>query len=669
MRKIFVLFLTYVLVFTQLPLCFGEGAESTEEVCAAAAEVGYVEGEVIASFEAGAALEDVCAQLEACGAVDVQASIESGALSQEALDEGGAICLELAAGACVEEAEAALDECAAVEASQPNYIYTLCDLEDSAVWQSPIVNTPGQSSGSAGTGNSSSGSSTATTYSGTLNDPIAQTTTAPSSSTSTAKTAWQLECVNALEAWNTVTCSGSVTVAVLDTGCLMTHEDLSANVLSSYAYDVVSGRTLTGDISGHGTHVAGVVAATANNSLGTAGCSYNAQVLPVNIFYTYQGQVMADTSTLIAGYKYVLNLAKRNSGLNIRVINLSLGSETTEEDEALTKLIDQAFEAGIVTVCAAGNSASTSYCFPADYGACVSVTALSVDGSSPASWSNYNVYKDLCAPGECITSTYATSKTTYANMSGTSQACPVVSAAFALLFAYDSSLTVAQAKAILYSSADADGLEVSSKKAGLYGAGVVDYAAALELAGSIEAEALDALVEELGTNVTETVPSPSTEATALAKGSYVIAGKGATKAVYKVVGNKKLMYVRCAKGSKSLSNLKSVKSVTTVRVASTVKIEGVTYKVVRVKAKAFKNMTSLKRLTIGKNVRKIGAQAFKGCTSLTKITLKTKLLRRAGVRNCLKNSSVLVVRVPASKLAYYTVILSKLNSGKEVTVK
>ena len=293
-------------------------------------------------------------------------------------------------------------------------------------------------------------------------------------------------------AWNLVHADNTVTVATLDTGVDFDHADLEDNLLMDYAWDAYNSKPLSASVSngdriGHGTMVAGIISARANNGIGLAGASFNATILPVKVFND-TGAPEATTASVLSGYKYVVDLATSKTVSNLRVINASFGSYNTYsssgyclKDEALRKAIVSAKNAGIVTVCSGGNGKDgkprTDNIYPADFDECVAVTALNTDNTN-CYWSDYNKKKNISAPGLLITTTDATGG--YSKASGTSMAAPIVSGVFALLFAAEPVATVDDACNAVYatatpiSDAENDRTDISGSH------GAIDASAAVE---------------------------------------------------------------------------------------------------------------------------------------------------------------------------------------------
>ena len=348
----------------------------------------------------------------------------------------GYVALDLAAGVSVAEAERRIVEEDVVAGAQPNYIYHLL----------------GDALGPTSSGASRSIVSAVVSQAVAIND-------------ARANQQWALDAVHAREAWENVTVDKAVTVAVVDNGCLTTHEDLKNNIVAQY--DAVMKRPFVDATNGgHGTHVCGVVAAEANNALGVAGVSYNAGLLPISVFIGKS----ASTKYLLDAYSYI----EKNAGkLNIRVVNMSLGAPVEgvsageinlgDEDWALVEAVDDAYRAGILTVCASGNAVGTTFegttydgaylNYPSDWlGNAIGVIATQKDGSR-AGFSNYNMAgqrtKKLSAPGVGICSTYSTSRRSYLEDSGTSMASPYVAGVAALVFAVNPGLTPGEVTDIL----------------------------------------------------------------------------------------------------------------------------------------------------------------------------------------------------------------------------
>ncbi|MBM3266809.1 MAG: S8 family serine peptidase [Candidatus Sericytochromatia bacterium] len=238
-------------------------------------------------------------------------------------------------------------------------------------------------------------------------------------------------------AWDTYRGKG-VRVAVIDTGVDFDHPDLKGNLLTGANF--LEGKGLPADDFGHGTHVAGIIAAVANNGKGIAGVAPEAQILPIRVLGVDGG----NTAGLIQGLAFAI----RNGA---KVVNLSLGSAQTSEIEA--RQMAQAIANDVVVVAAAGNEALAGN--PLEYPAAIS-GVISVAATRPATddvevrfwehapFSNYNPFVTVAAPGVDILSTiprryFATTGNpdddgnAYAYASGTSMSAPVVSGLVALM--------------------------------------------------------------------------------------------------------------------------------------------------------------------------------------------------------------------------------------------
>jgi type VII secretion-associated serine protease mycosin len=249
---------------------------------------------------------------------------------------------------------------------------------------------------------------------------------------------WGIFAIGADRVWATTTGIG-VIVAVVDSGS-GPHPDLAENLLpgSSFFGLVESQDGSDIDASGHGTHVAGIIASAANNGIGGSGVAPNAKLLPIKVL-DQAGQ--GDARDVAAGVRYAADNGAK-------VINLSLGGAT--ESSSLTQAITYANDKGALVVAAAGNGgANDKPKWPASLDLTLAVTA--VDQSNGAtSFDQRGEYIDIAAPGTGIVSTV---KGDYGASSGTSMAAGFVAGAAALLFAAEPRATNTQVRDILLRTA------------------------------------------------------------------------------------------------------------------------------------------------------------------------------------------------------------------------
>lgn len=248
---------------------------------------------------------------------------------------------------------------------------------------------------------------------------------------------WGLSKIEADWAWNTTVGSHSILVAVVDTGIDWHHPDLAANYVA-LGYDWVNNDPYPMDDNGHGTHCAGVIAATINNSIGIAGLA--------------QVRIMAEKALDASGIGSSSELAKAivhavNQGAN--VISCSWGSSA--ESTVLHEAVTYAHEHGVLVVAAAGNAATNVKHYPAAYDEVVAVAATD-ELDNPASFTDYGDWVKVAAPGVNIYSTVLGG--TYAYMSGTSMATPFVSGVAALIWSRFPNMTRDQVWAQVQYTAD-----------------------------------------------------------------------------------------------------------------------------------------------------------------------------------------------------------------------
>ncbi len=485
-----------------------------------------------------------------------------------------------------------------VTSAQPNYIYRLTDAATSSSDQDAA----GQDVSDEGDADISSTAASAKTAQGTQTASVDDRFAAAQYYLDGDNSDTKLKGANVRAAWDLVKTNQSVTVAVLDTGLQLTHEDLSDNVDTVHMATVdSSGKVVVGSIDddqGHGTHVAGILAASANNGVGVAGSSYNATVLPICVFED------GNTTTLqcINALEYLDGLVESGQLANLHVLNMSLGGYAEENEDTMfyDAIAHLRNEHDVVAVCAGGNGDKrgnpiTDPCWPSDWDVCVSVTSLDAYGRD-SSWSDYNENKDISAPGEkilsAITDDYAQElvrehskslcvkdkNASYGYMEGTSMAAPLVSGIFALMWATYPSLSADAAVAIVKSTA-AD--VIPSKSSVIWfpigdrvvngSAGRIDAAAAVAAVQELAAANGDtAISDPQPVQVTSTTPDAVSNLKVKARAKRRLAiswttalGVAGYQVRYKVKGTsswKSKSIASALAGSATLSSLKSGKS-------------------------------------------------------------------------------------------------------------
>ena len=284
---------------------------------------------------------------------------------------------------------------------------------------------------------------------------------------------WGLDRVGAPTAWAAGITGAGITVAVLDTGVDYLHPDIDANIWTNTREVAVNGidddrngfiDDIRGwdfayndndpsDLNGHGTHVAGTIAAE-NNGFGQTGVAYNAKIMPV--------KVLSDTgsgsfSNVARGIRYAAD-----NGAD--VINLSLGGSTGSFE--LLEAVRYANARGAVLVMSSGNSRGATPGFPAAYAAEAGLAVGAVDSNGTfASFPNQagSVEIDyVTAPGVNVYS--LSPNNAYRSLSGTSMAAPHVAGVAALLLSYRPELTPVQLESLLISTTkpSADALATTS---------------------------------------------------------------------------------------------------------------------------------------------------------------------------------------------------------------
>ena len=225
---------------------------------------------------------------------------------------------------------------------------------------------------------------------------------------------WGIDRVDAELVWPSGNVADPIKVGIIDTGIDISHPDLKDNLKGGV--NTINAWKSWNDDNGHGTHVAGIVAAI-NNTIGVVGAAPAADLYAVKVLDRNGSGYLSD---VIEG----LDWAIKNK---MQVVNMSLG--TSADIQSFREAVQRVNAAGIVQVAAAGNSAG-AVIYPAVYPQVIAVSATD-NTNTLASWSSRGPEVDLSAPGVSIYSTYKGS--TYATLSGTSMASPHVAGAAALV--------------------------------------------------------------------------------------------------------------------------------------------------------------------------------------------------------------------------------------------
>ena len=225
---------------------------------------------------------------------------------------------------------------------------------------------------------------------------------------------WAIPKIMVPEAWQITSGDASIVIAVLDTGIDREHEDLAGKIIAEVNF---TDSPTTNDVYGHGTHVAGIIAA-ANNSLGVVGLAHNCSLMNVKVA---DDKGRCDTSVIVKGIRWAV---KHDAD----IINMSLFATKPSLD--LEEAVDYAWSQGVVVVGAAGNFMGDKPVYPAYFSNCIGVAATDVN-DNVVSWSSRGDWVDVGAPGLAIYSTLPGNVYNY--KSGTSMATAHVSGVAGLL--------------------------------------------------------------------------------------------------------------------------------------------------------------------------------------------------------------------------------------------
>lgn len=304
--------------------------------------------------------------------------------------------------------------------------------------------------------------------------------------------------INTTEAWNTTMGSEEIIVAVTDNEFQIDHEDLKTawwtnkNEIpdngidddgNGYIDDVYGWDFIEGDNdvdskteSTHGTHVAGIIAASANNELGGVGIAPGVKVMPLR---WYGDGGTWTTAVILETYSYAMNMGAK-------IINTSYNIDGLVNDEAYLDMIKTLTKEGILVFNSAGNSSTKN---PPRQAIEELILVCSVKSKSSwrankkSSFSNYGTGIDICAPGDPIyapvQNNYGENQNRYGELQGTSMASPAAAAVAALIWSAHPNYSANEVREKLLKTAD----DLDSRNfwyRGMLGAGTVNAAKAVK---------------------------------------------------------------------------------------------------------------------------------------------------------------------------------------------
>ncbi len=284
---------------------------------------------------------------------------------------------------------------------------------------------------------------------------------------------WHLPKVNLPAAWDHFRGGTAVTIAITDTGVRLDHEDLASRLVSGA--NSATGTVVTqanggavNDINGHGTHCAGIAGAAGNNALGVSGANWNINIMPVRVTNSTGGS--SSITALTAGARWAADNGAR-------VVSTSYSGVDSAAVGTTGTYIKNTRNG--VYCWAAGNDNVARVTDHVD----VTVVGASTQTDTKASFSAFGVPLDVFAPGVNIVSTYNSSATSYATLSGTSMACPFAAGVAALITGSNPTLTAQEVETILYTTCfDLTAAPGGPGNDGYWGWGRIDAYAALRLA-------------------------------------------------------------------------------------------------------------------------------------------------------------------------------------------
>lgn len=280
---------------------------------------------------------------------------------------------------------------------------------------------------------------------------------------------WDLTNIDVFNGWTITNGYTNIIIGIVDSGIDYYNPDLTNclyfdKVDKTYGYTSYPALTNGGyDDFGHGTHVAGTIAAQVNNGIGVAGIAPNVKLMSFKFLDAAGYGTDSDFATLV---DKIISL--RNRGVNIKVLNNSWGGEGY--DPFLEYLFKTLEDNGVLSIVAAGNSSANIDDSPFSPGSLPIDSMITVDASDTqnnrAGFSNYGLTRThISAPGTAIVSTMLTngplsSTAGYGSMNGTSMACPHVVALAGLVLSVNPNLKPIEVKSIILNKLSYDPLSI-----------------------------------------------------------------------------------------------------------------------------------------------------------------------------------------------------------------
>lgn len=238
---------------------------------------------------------------------------------------------------------------------------------------------------------------------------------------------WALKAMAVPYAWDKVTGSRSVTIAIIDTGVQANHPDLTGNI--GQGYNFYRGDRDVTDYNGHGTHIAGTIGAVTNNGRGISGINWRVNIMPLKVSDDSGGGDLGLSEIIDALYYAADN------GADIVNMSFQIGGKNVESDyhfSFMEEAIDYAYSKGLTMIAAAGNNRENWLAYPARNPKVIAAGAIGSD-LNRADWSHYGAALDFVAPGVDIISAWNRGNYDYA--SGTSMATSQITGVVGLLIA------------------------------------------------------------------------------------------------------------------------------------------------------------------------------------------------------------------------------------------